>query len=308
MSKHMAQTTPMRLRLLFVINPVSGGKKKADPETFIKNYFRERAEEVHIFMLDGPQQSLTAIIKKITPDRVIAVGGDGTVKMVAEELLGKDIPLGILPTGSANGMATELCVPADWEQVLHLICNETPAVERSIDLIRINNKDVCIHLSDVGLNALLVKNFEQRGIRGKLGYALSSFKTLWQSKRLAVRIENKDLQLTRQAHMIVLANARMYGTGACINPDGDLTDGLFEVVILRKLSIPELLKMLFRHRPFDPAKTEILKASQVTIHTRKRAHFQIDGEYRGKINEVTASILPKALSVIVPAPPDTENS
>lgn len=302
----MAQS-PMRFRLLFVINPVSGGKKKADPEAFIKNYFRERPEEIHIFMLDGPQQGLTDVIKKIRPDCVIAVGGDGTVKMVAEQLLNKGIPMGILPTGSANGMATELCIPADWEQVMALITNEHPSEVRDIDLIQINKKDICIHLGDVGLNALLVKNFEQRGIRGKLGYALSAFKTLWQNKRLEVKIENKQMQLIRYAHMIVLANARMYGTGACINPDGNLNDGMFEVVILRRLSIMELLKMLFRHRPFDPAKTEIIQASQVSISTRKRAHFQIDGEYLGKTTHIYASILPHAMKVIVPAPPKEES-
>lgn len=302
----MAEQSPMRLRLLFVINPVSGGKKKADPETFIKNYFRERREEIHFFLLDGPQQDLSDVIKKISPDCVIAVGGDGTVKMVAEQLVNKAIPLGILPTGSANGMATELCIPADWEQVLALITNDHPSATIEIDLIQINGKEICIHLSDVGLNALLVKNFEQRGIRGKMGYALSAFKTLWRNKRLEVKIDNKKVSFIRHAHMIVLANARMYGTGACINPDGNLTDGMFEVVILRKLSIPELLKMLFQHRPFDPAKTEIIQASQVSISTRKRAHFQIDGEYLGKTKNVSASILPRALKVIIPAPAGDE--
>jgi YegS/Rv2252/BmrU family lipid kinase len=302
----MAEQSPMRLRLLFVINPVSGGKKKADPETFIKNYFLERREEIHFFLLDEPQQALADVIKKISPDCVIAVGGDGTVKTVAEQLVNKAIPLGILPTGSANGMATELCIPADWEQVLALITNDHPSAIIEIDLIQINRKEICIHLSDVGLNALLVKNFEQRGVRGKMGYALSAFKTLWRNKRLEVKIDNKKVSFIRHAHMIVLANARMYGTGACINPDGNLTDGLFEVVILRKLSIPELLKMLFQHRPFDPAKTEIIQASQVSISTRKRAHFQIDGEYLGKTKNVYASILPRALKVIVPAPAEQE--
>ncbi|SHN11532.1 diacylglycerol kinase family protein [Chitinophaga sp. CF418] len=300
----MAQQSSMPLRLLFVINPVSGGKKKADPEAFIKNYFRERQEEIHFFLLDKPQQALTDVIKKIKPSCVIAVGGDGTVKMVAEQLVNKDIPMGILPAGSANGMATELYIPADWEQVLTLITRDHPSTIMDIDLIQINGKETCIHLSDVGLNALLVKNFEQRGIRGKLGYALSAFKTLWQNRRMEVKIENKNMHLVRHAHMIVLANARMYGTGASINPDGDLTDGQFEVVILRKLSIPELLKMLFRHRPFDPSKTEILQASQVTISTRRWAHFQIDGEYMGKTRQIQARILPRALKVIVPVTPE----
>jgi diacylglycerol kinase family enzyme len=217
--------------------------------------------------------------------------------MVAEQLLNSSIPLGILPAGSANGMATELAIPEDWEQALAIILKGTV---KEIDAIRIDGKDICLHLGDIGLNALLVRNFEQRGIRGKLGYALASAKTLWERQRLDIQIENKTLKVARKAFMIVLANARMYGTGACINPDGDLSDGFFEVVILRRLSIIELFKMIVRHRPFDPRKTEIIKADNVTITTRRKAHFQIDGEYIGKIKQVKANILPHALRVIIP--------
>ena len=290
------------MRLLFVINPLSGGKKKADPEVLIRNYFSGRTEEISIFHLDQPQEELSAYIKKCRPDRVIAVGGDGTVKLVAEQLLNTDIPMGILPAGSANGMAAELSLPTDGEQALELIIQSAWIREIDVISVRTNNTPdhICIHLSDMGLNALLVKNFEQRGVRGKLGYALSAFKTFTQKKLLEVQIENGRFIISRKAYMIVLANARMYGTGASINPDGNLSDGVFEVVILRKLSCFELLTMLFRHRPFDPKKTEIIPASQVNIISRKKAHFQVDGEYLGKSSQVTATILPKALKVIVP--------
>lgn len=284
------------MRLLFVINPNSGGKKKADPGTMVENYFRDRPETIQIFRLDDAD-TLHHQIKQFRPDCVIAVGGDGTVKMVAEELLNSQITMGILPAGSANGMATELEIPEDWEQALSIILQGTV---KEIDVIRINGKDICIHLGDIGLNALLVRNFEKRGIRGKLGYALASAKTFMERQRLEIQIENKRLHVSRNAFMIVLANARMYGTGACINPDGDLSDGFFEVVILRQLSLIELFKMVLRHRPFDPRKTEIIQADNVTITTRKKAHFQIDGEYLGKIKQVKANILPKALKIIVP--------
>ena len=100
--------------------------------------------------------------------------------------------------------------------------------------------------------------------------------------------------------MIVLANARTYGTGAVINPSGDLSDGKFEVIILKELSLFELLKMLLTHRPFDPQKTEILQTEEISISIRKRAYFQIDGEYRGKITTVNAKILPAALGILLP--------
>ena len=293
----MAIQEPMRL--FFVINPVSGGKKKADPVTMVENYFRDRPETIHIFQLDKqlPPTAIKSAIKDFKPDAVVAVGGDGTVKLVAEQLLNAKIPMGILPAGSANGMATELGIPEDWAQALEVILK---GHIRQIDAIRVQDKGICIHLGDIGLNALLVKNFEQRGIRGKAGYALSSIKTFWQRQLLDVQVENASLRVTKKAFMIVLANARMYGTGVCINPDGNLGDGLFEVVILRQLSVIELFKMVFRHRPFDPRKTEVIQASNVIITTRKKAHFQIDGEYLGKVKQVKAEILPQALKILTP--------
>ncbi|MBP1652105.1 MAG: diacylglycerol kinase catalytic region [Bacteroidetes bacterium] len=288
------------MRLLFVINPVSGGKKKADHATLIRNFFKERAETIEICIFDGPAsaQELKKTIQHWHPDRVVAVGGDGTVKAVASHLLHTQIPMGIIPAGSANGMAAELSIPTEFEKAMEIILEGKVQV---IDAIRINQQEICIHLGDLGLNALLVKNFEQRGIRGKLGYALSSIKTLWQKQSLQVQIRNAEVHLSRVAFMIVLANARRYGTGVNINPDGNLSDGLFEVVIIRRLSLWELLKMIRRFKPFDPRKTEVIQADQVTIMTRRKAHFQVDGEYLGKISSVKAEIMAKALQVLVPA-------
>lgn len=288
------------MRLLFVINPVSGGKKKADHDTLIRNFFNERTETIEICRFDGPAsaQELKKTIRHWHPDRVVAVGGDGTVKAVAEQLLHTRIPMGIIPAGSANGMAAELDIPTGFEQAMTVILEGKVQV---IDAIRINQQEICIHLGDLGLNALLVKNFEQGGTRGKLGYALSSFKTLWQRQSLKVQIRNAQVSLSRVAFMIVLANARRYGTGVSINPDGNLSDGLFEVVIIRRLSLWELLKMIRQFRPFDPRKTEVIQADQVTIMTRRKAHFQVDGEYLGKVNAVKAEIMAKALHVLTPA-------
>lgn len=288
------------MRLLFVVNPVSGGKKKADHATLIRNFFNERAETIEICILDGPAsaQELKKTIRDWHPDRVVAVGGDGTVKAVASHLLHTQIPMGIIPAGSANGMAAELSVPTSFEQAMTVILE---GKIQTIDVIRINQDEICIHLGDLGLNALLVKNFEQRGIRGKLGYALSSIKTLWQKQSLQVQIRNAQVHLSRVAFMIVLANARRYGTGVNINPDGNLSDGLFEVVIIRRLSLVELFKMIRRFKPFDPKKTEVIQADQVTIVTRRKAHFQVDGEYLGKVRSVKAETMAKALQVLIPA-------
>src|SRR5687768_5579733 len=96
-----------QLKILFVINPVSGGKVKTDWEEQIRNYFRESPHNMDFYLLSGKSDEVSVAhhIESVNPQRVVAVGGDGTVKMVAELLKEKNIPLGIIPAGSANGMA-----------------------------------------------------------------------------------------------------------------------------------------------------------------------------------------------------------
>ena len=112
---------------------------------------------------------------------------------------------------------------------------------------------------------------------------------------------NKQL-IERNASMIVIANATRYGSGAVINPVGRLDDDLFEVIIVKKISMMEIFKMVFTHSNYDPQKTELFQTNSLHIYSKHKAHFQVDGEYMGKINKVEASILPKAINVIIAKP------
>ena len=287
-----------KLKILFVVNPVSGGNDKSLLEKEILDYFEAVPHSAELIHLDGKNDSETvkAAIMAYNPDRVVAVGGDGTVKIVAEQLLGKHIPLGILPAGSANGMARELELPTTTHELLDVIVRGTP---KAIDAIHIND-DICLHLSDIGLNAQLVKYYAENGWRGKLGYLRGVLRTLYRKRLLDIEIHSKTDSFTCQAFMVVLANARMYGTGAMINPEGELADGAFEVIILRTLSFWEFLKMFWQYQPFDPAKIHIFPATSITIRTRRKAYFQVDGEYKGKVNQVKAKIRQGELEVMLP--------
>ncbi|GAB3978533.1 hypothetical protein GCM10028806_41860 [Spirosoma terrae] len=283
---------------LFAINPVSGGKAKTDWETGIQNHFANSSHTAELLYLDGKtdEQTLPKKIADLKPDRVVAVGGDGTIKFVAEQLLGSQIPLGVLPAGSANGMAKELGIPADIEGSLNVLEH---GVVKPTDVISVNG-NICLHLADIGLNAQLVRHYQKNNLRGKFGYLQGVVKVLQKRRLLRVEINKGDDCIQRAAFMIVLANARMYGTGAVINPDGNPFDGQFEVVIFRRLSFWEILKLFWRYRPFDPKKIEILPATSITIKTHRRAYFQIDGEYEGRITELDATIQTGVLSMIVP--------
>jgi diacylglycerol kinase (ATP) len=152
----------------------------------------------------------------------------------------------------------------------------------------------------MGLNARVVKYYAMGGVRGKWGYARAIARVLWQRQLIKTEILINGQRLLRAAFMVVVANARTYGTGALINPTGNVSDGIFEVVVVKELSVWELLKMIVTHKPFDPRKIEVLKATEVSVNIRKRAYFQVDGEYRGKLTSVHARILPAALNVLLP--------
>lgn len=291
-------TITPKLKLLFIINEGSGNND-TDFSKVIDDFFKDKpgiqAEQI-LLEKDIDCDALQKDINNSKADKIIAVGGDGTIKLVAEMMLDTTIPLGIIPAGSANGMARELGIPLDINKALALIL-EGEAF--AIHLVKIN-KELCIHLSDIGFNAYIVKKFETIGKRGMLGYLKAAWKVLWQHGRMRAEFRINGELIQRSAVMIVVANATKYGTGVTINPIGRLDDDLFEIIIIRKISLLEILKMSFTRLPLNAKKTEVFQTGSVVIRSRKMAHFQIDGEYLGKVNEVHAEILPAAIRVICP--------
>jgi len=287
------------LRFLFVINPISGGKEKNDWEAAIREAFKDLPHITEFYLLNGKddKRSIQLYIERCKPDRVIAVGGDGTVKMLADLLKETTMVLGIIPAGSANGMARELAIPPTPEEAIEVIVNGR---EKKIDVIRINEEEICIHLSDLGLNALLVKYFEQSKKRGMLGYGKAVFRVLWEKQKMKVTIKTEAEELKRKAYMVVLANARKYGTGANINPDGDISDGYFEIVLLRKINMLEIMKAILTDRSFHPRRIEVIRAKTVEVNVHRKAYFQIDGELMGKATSVHARIMPGVVRLMVP--------
>jgi len=290
---------PSNLNILFILNPVSGGKKRIHWEPIIRNYFKQLSYQIHFYILSKKEDASTINywIEKIAPQKIVAAGGDGTVSLVAKQLLGSSIPLAILPGGSANGMATELNIPKDPSSALDNIIN---GIEKKCDVIKINEDNICIHLSDFGLNARIVKYFDKNAMRGMWGYARMLIKILVEGKPVNAHIVADDVDVNIPAYMIVIANATKYGTGAVINPDGLIDDGKFELVVVRKLSWIGFVKMFLSKKPFNPKKVEIFQTRKAVITAKRRTHFQVDGEFIGKRKNVTAEIIPSALTFLVP--------
>lgn len=293
------------MKLLFVINSRSGSNNISWRD-IISNYFNGKPHDVHYFFLESNtgDAAIKNFIEELSPDKVIAVGGDGTVTSIGKLIAGSKAALGILPSGSANGMAKELDIPEDPLEALDIIEN---GVTGSCDAIRINGKEICLHLADIGINAQFIKYFEEGKLRGWFGYAKVMMKTLWHSQKFRVSIDSAEKKTDTKAFMIVLANASKYGTGAIINPEGLLDDGKFEIVIVYKLSFIEVLKTIFKPRSVDSKKMEVFHTTKISIRTGKKIYFQTDGEYLGRINELRAEVIPAYLNIIRPGRKLSEN-
>ena len=287
-------TTP---NVLFVINQRSGSDRK-NYEQIIKTFAASRQWTTSFYTLlaydDGKE--LIRLIAQTKPGTVVAVGGDGTITMVAKLVAGTETKLGIIPAGSANGMAKELNISEDIGSALQILAQ---GQSKKVDALYINNM-LSLHMSDVGLNARLIKYFEAGNMRGRWGYARVALKVFFSRQFMRASITHDNETIKRKALMIVLANASKYGTGAVINPNGNPYDGIFEVVIIKQMGLITLLKMWLNPLGLSPDHIEVIKAKKVHIRTQRKMHFQVDGEYLGKVQHIDAYIAPAQVNIILP--------
>ncbi len=289
------------MKALFIINPKSGNGNSEALEELIKEKSVQHNFTYTSCYLDDADaiQHITETVIKYEPDVVAVAGGDGSVNCIAQVLKRKKIPLLILPTGSANGMAKELCISSRPELALDLIATGR---SKDIDLIKINNK-ICVHLADIGLNARIVKRFDEDAKRGMWVYAKYLFNELFMIKRFKVIVSHGVFRLKRKAVSVTFANASKYGTGLQINPTGKLDDGKFEVVIIRPFPRYKILGITYkmiRGTLHTSEYAEVISCSEATIETYKGISLQIDGEVFEKTRLINIKVLPSALKVIVP--------
>lgn len=288
-----------KYRVLFIVNPISGGIDKTDIVKHVKERMEHLRGELYLYYTSGEndKEELTRIVDEFKPQRILIAGGDGSIKLIAEIMKDDTVPVGLFPAGSANGLAENLNLPSSTEQIAEVAFGENFA---HIDCISVND-ELCLHISDIGLNAALIKNYEEGNIRGKLGYMIQSIPTLIKSDfpfRFTIRINGMNLK--KSAVLLAIANAKKYGTGSKINPEGEFNDGKFEILIFKKFDIPEILKTFGEMADYDHDFLEIVQTSEVTIECEKLVPFQIDGEYRSEVNRVHAVISPYKIKMAIP--------
>lgn len=289
----------MAKKILFIVNQKAGQNNQINLQECFVGKEGEYECNIHI-LKKNPVKEIQKAIDDFKPEIIAAAGGDGTINLVARLIQNTDIKLLIIPMGSANGMAKEFDMPSSLEECLELIeTGNTVAV----DLLKINN-EISVHLADIGLNARIVKRFQLDSKRGMLTYARHLFNEMFfiKSKKFTLFTENETRKI--KAVSITFANATRYGTGAVINPDGKLNDGLFEICIVKPFPSIHLLSIaikMFRNRLKYSEYFETIHCKKAKLIAHSKTLLQVDGEVVGYTKEIEMECLPQSLNVIIPS-------
>lgn len=296
---------PPKQKTIFLINPISGGCNKSVFINSLASYALRYNFDYEILLTSGKNDlmHLRNLIRRISPEIVVAVGGDGTVLLAASALMHTEMSLGIVPFGSANGMATELKIPKNAAQAMAVIFEGTTM---RIDSLKVAHRYNCIHIGDMGLNAKVVKRFEADSRRGLFGYTKQFFREILCSRSVRTVIITEHGRYVNNVHMIAFANAQKYGTGAVLNPLGKLNDGYFELCLIKSLSLMALfhiIALFTRRKPISGSPyMQIIrcKEARIILRNKKKLTVQVDGELIGQYSKLHIGIEHKCLKVSVP--------
>lgn len=294
----------MKNNIIFIINPVAGKGKGKMIASKIQQYFYKKNIHFQTYLTEkaGHATELTLRSISLQPRIIVACGGDGTVNEVARALVGTNIPLGIIPIGSGNGLAANLNIPKKLHHSLEVIIK---GQKTKIDVGKINDN---FFFSNVGfgIDADVVARYSQKKTRNFLGYASASIKALFhfQSKKFKIELDHCE-KLDGDYYFLFCSNSNEAGYGISFSPKAKLNDGKLDFLAVKKLNFMQ--QLLFSIYVLAKCIEKMKQAQFLQVHSVKFQHnenqaiAQIDGEtilFNKKTIEV--SIIPGALNVIIP--------
>jgi len=287
-------------KLLFIINPISGGKSKEKLESLISENLDRQLFEYKLLYTQYSGHAQEILKEQATLfDVIIAVGGDGTINEIAEFLSRINIPMAMIPMGSGNGLARHLGIPLKPEKSIQAL-NHSEILE--IDTASLNGH-FFVSIAGVGFDSLIAAEFEKAKGRGFINYARLSTKEYFAYKEENYQIILDGKKIERQAAMVSFANSNQFGYNTKIAPQANLSDGLLDVCILKKPNIvqmPGLMKQIWTGRADKSFLIEIITAKHIILQPNKNSFANIDGESIKVGERIEVLLKPKSLQLFIP--------
>jgi len=231
---------------------------------------------------------------------IVAVGGDGTVSEMGRRLVGKGLALGIVPTGSGNGLARHLRIPLNLTGALEVIRH---GVTAAIDTASVNGTRF-LSIAGVGFDALIADRFEKSGMRGLVSYIRESGLAIatYERETYGISVDEEEPK-EEKAFLLAVANSTQYGNDARIAPLASLSDGMLDLCIIPKPPWKELastLARLFRGELHHSSALKIRKGKKIIITRAAPGPAHVDGEPLLLGERLEFLVEPATLQVIIP--------
>ncbi len=299
----------MSRKIIYLLNPISGTRRKSRVKELIIRKTREAGFDFDILPSDaeGWYENLRQNIRKEAVTDVVICGGDGTVSAVVNALQNEPVQFGIIPMGSGNGLALAAKIPKGTGPAIDLVFS---GEARPTDAFYINEKFSCM-LCGIGFDAAVAHEFANQKTRGLKTYIRISTIQFFKSKPYPFEIKMKDQVLKTDAFFISIANSNQFGNNFTIAPSASLSDGLLDIVIVKKMNKFSLPFSVLHHvagnnlplsvSDFGNNKNIIyLQTDKITIANPGLAPLHIDGDPADTSQEFDIRIIPNCFKLIRP--------
>lgn len=287
-----------------IFNPVSG---KTDPEQRKKIISDALAEHDYTcqYLETTKQEGAKALAEKAVGDGIdlLAVsGGDGTVMEVLSALVGKDIPVAVLPAGTGNLLSVNLGIPMTVPEAVHVALSGHPY---ALDLAKTDGDRYFAILGGMGLDAAMIRDADREAKNkfGVLAYFVAAVKNLPRRRsRVTLRLDGGP-PLQRRAKSVVIANMGKITGGLEAVPTASPDDGKLDIGVLKAETLGQWLRLLgyaLLGRTQDAPDFDVYQARRIELETSFPEPIQFDGEDGGKTRKLTVEIVPKAVQIMLP--------
>lgn len=290
-------------KIVFIVNPKAGitPKSKVVIELLAGNVIpaSKFIPEVVFTKYRGHATELAALAVENGADIVVASGGDGTMNEVARSLVDTDIPMGILPAGSGNGLARCLGISMSYALALRTIIKGSTKL---MDVANVNGI-LFTSIAGIGFDAHVAQKFSESVIRGMISYMQIILNEFASYRPQSYTITIDGIQMEKQALMVVFANSDQFGFNTRIAPMAKVDDGFLDICIVKKMPVTQMMAFgyhLMRGTPAKSGYVEYFRGKNIMIEKNTDSLMNIDGEPKIIASPLHIAIKPLSLRVIVP--------
>ena len=255
---------------------------------------------------EDPGRAMTRAAVAAEAALVVAAGGDGTVRIVADGLAGSGIPMGVIPAGTGNLLARKLDLPLEEAAAIEVAFAR---YTRTIDLIRLSVDDHPPEhfavIAGIGVDAMIMDETDPT-LKDKVGsaaYFVAAAKALRRLPvRLTVRVDDHR-PVRRRAMICAIANVGELRGNLVLVPGAAPDDGLLDLYIASPRRLRHWFKLglrLITRRPKKDDQVDQIAGKVVEITIHGSDNYQLDGDVVGAGTKLTAEVRPGALTICIP--------